>query len=145
MADLTGKLVLVVEDEPMIGYAIEDFLLAAGAGVIGPVCSVAQALDTLAATAPDCATLDWNLSRELSIPVAEQLLRRGIPFIFLTGSPIAEVTARYPGIPALPKPYDLAVLPAALARLFPQLDAALGELLPQEADIAPDPLVEGVE
>ena len=35
---------------------------------------------------PDVATLDIRLADETSFPIADELARRGIPFVFATGS-----------------------------------------------------------
>jgi ActR/RegA family two-component response regulator len=49
------------------------------------VASVAQALQAIAARAPDFALLDVELVREKSFAIAERLVALRIPFVFVTG------------------------------------------------------------
>ncbi len=64
---------------------VEDALEDAGFAVIGPVRSVAQALESLETDKPDAAVLDLNLAGENSVAVADALVARGIPFVVATG------------------------------------------------------------
>ncbi|TIP53930.1 MAG: response regulator, partial [Mesorhizobium sp.] len=82
---LSGLKVLVVEDVFMLAQDLADQLSGAGCTVIGPVPTVQQALDQADSTALDGAVLDVNLRGDRSFPLAEQLARDGVPFIFLTG------------------------------------------------------------
>lgn len=86
---LTGCLVLVVEDEPLIALDLTKHLEEAGAIVLGPVSSVPEALKILGALdrLPDVASLDLKLAEGTSIRIAEELDRLGVPFIFATGTP----------------------------------------------------------
>ena len=78
--------VLVVEDQPLIAMDLEDLLISRGYEVLGPVATVAAALDRLAATTPDAALLDIDLAGETSFAVGFELARRGVPFVFATGT-----------------------------------------------------------
>ncbi|MEG3089377.1 response regulator [Sphingomonas sp. PB4P5] len=82
---LAGRRVLVVEDDYLLGIDLAATLQGAGAEVIGPASSVAEALDMLDPL-PDVASLDVQLGDETSFPIADELARRGIPFVFVTGS-----------------------------------------------------------
>lgn len=89
-----GKVVLVVEDNAIIAIAIADSLEEAGARVLGPVSSVAAALQILKNNAVDGALLDINLIGEQSYQVAEVMTGLGRPFVFvssLTKSQVPEV------------------------------------------------------
>jgi CheY-like chemotaxis protein len=86
MGGLTGRSVLVVEDEPLLAMLLEEQLAEAGARVIGPSTTPAEALACLARELPDAAVLDRNLGGEDSLPVATELIRRGIPFMVVFGS-----------------------------------------------------------
>ena len=109
--------ILVVEDEALVAMLVEDALEDAGFGVIGPVRSVAQALETLESESPDAAVLDLNLAGENSVAVADALVARRIPFVVATGYGAAGLPPGHRGVPVLPKPYDPADLTALLARL----------------------------
>jgi CheY-like chemotaxis protein len=117
MASLTGRRILVVEDEALVAMLVEDALLDAGCEVIGPVATVAEALALLAGTRPEAAVLDLNLAGETSTPVADALAGLGVPFVVATGYGAAGLPAEHRDVPVLAKPYDPAELTAALARL----------------------------
>ncbi len=88
-AKLTGKRVLVVEDEIFVSLLVEDELRGAGAEVIGPAPSVSDALRLVEAAAADggisAAVLDINLNGMKVAPVADKLAVLGVPFLFATG------------------------------------------------------------
>jgi DNA-binding response OmpR family regulator len=109
--------VLVVEDEALVAMLVEDALLDAGFGVIGPAATVAEALDLLGQDKPDAAVLDLNLAGETSVPVADALAARGIPFVVATGYGVGGLPAGHPSVPVLAKPYDPGELVAVLNRL----------------------------
>ena len=102
---LTGQRVLLVEDEFLIAMAIEACLVDAGATVVGPAKSVAEASARLA-EAPTLAVLDYRLARdETSLPVARDLAARGVPFLFHTGNATPEeLHAQFANVPVLTKP-----------------------------------------
>lgn len=107
-APLSGRRVLVVEDEYFLARELERGLRAAGSVVIGPVPSIEAALDLLAGDpAPEVALLDINLGGEKVFPVADALTARSIPFVFTTGYDEADILARFSGTPRLQKPIDL--------------------------------------
>ena len=85
MTALTGKRILVVEDEPIIAAFVEDMLLELGATVVGPAYSVAQGLRLARTGAIDAAILDVNVRNESIAPVRDELHRSGIPLVFATG------------------------------------------------------------
>lgn len=82
---LAGRRVLVVEDQMLIAMALEEELAEAGLVVAGVAAQVAAAMDLLGRETPDLAVLDLNLGAETSIPVAQELRARGVPFVFATG------------------------------------------------------------
>lgn len=99
--------ILVVEDEYVVADDLRQSLEDMGAEVLGPVPSVRQALDLLAAgPPPDGAVLDVNLVGGLVFPLADVLAGRGIPFILATGYDASVIPAAYAGVPRCEKPYD---------------------------------------
>lgn len=82
---LAGKCVLLVEDQLVIALEGEQMLVDLGARDVVTASSASDALRSITSAAPDFAVLDINLVSSTSIPVAEELLRQGIPFIFATG------------------------------------------------------------
>ncbi len=118
MSRLSGRRILVVEDEALVAMLVEDALLEAGAQVIGPVATVAQALALLERETPDAAVLDLNLAGENSTPVADALVKRGLPFVVATGYGAEGLPPNHARVPVLAKPYDPVDLTATLASLF---------------------------
>jgi CheY-like chemotaxis protein len=82
---LSGRRVLVVEDEMIVAWLLQDMLADLGCAVVGPAARVAQALAMIDAEAIDAAVLDVNLNGQKSYPVADALAARGVPFVFSTG------------------------------------------------------------
>lgn len=103
---LAGLRVLVVEDEFLVAVALEDDLRAAGAQIAGPFPDLATALTGAARETFDLALLDVNLGGTMVYPLADALLRRGIPFLLLSGYAGADLPARFSTQHRLSKPYD---------------------------------------
>lgn len=81
---ILGRSVLLVEDELLVAWDIEQMLTAAGVRVLGPASSVGAALALLNTERPDAAILDLNLRGELVTPVARRLREMGVPFVLST-------------------------------------------------------------
>ncbi len=81
---LMGRSVLLVEDEMMIAWDIEQTLTHAGMRVMGPAASVGSALRLIGAERPDAAILDIKLRGELVTPVARKLREMSVPFVLAT-------------------------------------------------------------
>jgi CheY-like chemotaxis protein len=102
---LTGRRVLVVEDEVAISLLLEDMLLDLGCEVVGPAGRLAAATALAQTEAVDLAVLDVNLAGQPIYPVATELARRGIPFVFSTGYGAAGIDEPFRGRPVLQKPF----------------------------------------
>jgi PAS domain S-box-containing protein len=110
-AELVGARILVVEDELLVGLEIRHMLVKAGAEVIGPAATAAEAARLAEEVRPAVAVLDVNLGGDMIDPVAIRLREQGIPFVFVTGYDARRVlpeTLR--GAPVLRKPVDDAAL-----------------------------------
>jgi CheY-like chemotaxis protein len=114
---LRGRRILIVEDEALVAMLVEDALLEVGCRIVGPAATVAEALALLEREMPEAAVLDLNLSGETSAPVADALVRQGVPFLVASGYGVAGLPPAHRGVPVLAKPYDPDELTAALARL----------------------------
>ena len=104
---LQGKRILVVEDEPIIAFALEDMLMEDGADVIA-VGSLQDGLANARDERFDFAILDINLHGEKSYPIAHELGRKGVKFVFASGYGDAEHPEELAHVTTLTKPYVLA-------------------------------------
>ena len=118
-ARLAGSRILVVEDEFIIALEIQTTLEEAGASVIGPAFTVAQALEFVLHEKISAATLDLRLGRESVTPIARLLAERHIPFLLYTGQPAGDPFRRaWPEVKVVSKPASGADLAAAVADIL---------------------------
>ncbi|GAB4065711.1 GAF domain-containing protein [Ancylobacter sonchi] len=111
--------VLLVEDQMIIAMDVEFMMGEAGISRITTAASAADALRKLSDYTPDIAVLDVNLGSGTSASVAEELNRRGVPFVFATGyGDRSMIPADSGHVRVLAKPYDRDVLIAALRELY---------------------------
>ncbi len=115
-----GARVLVVEDNFLVATDIALLLESLGCTVLGPAATVEEALSITEHGRPQAAVLDINIIGGTSVPVAESLIEKRIPFFFVTGyaSPkvLPESLKRHR---RLNKPVDVGLLGRAI-------DEALG-------------------
>jgi len=107
---LTGKRVMVAEDELLVAMMIEDVLADAGCVLVGPFCNVPGALIAAKDATIDIALLDVNLRGQMIYPAAEILALRHIPFLLLTGYGRNAVPPNHPEWEACSKPFKIAGL-----------------------------------
>jgi DNA-binding response OmpR family regulator len=110
--------ILVVEDEYLIRMLLEDMLADLGHEISAGVGTIAEASDLAASSDFDAAILDVNLDGKQIFPVADILIKRGKPFVFVTGYGEGSLPDPYRGRPALQKPFQAAQLEATLAGLL---------------------------
>jgi CheY-like chemotaxis protein len=77
--------ILVVEDEPVLAFALEEALIEAGFAIAGVAARLVEALAIIASGVCDAAVLDANLAGVDAGPAASALVARGLPFIVLSG------------------------------------------------------------
>lgn len=99
----TGRIMLV-EDEVLIGMLMRDMIVGMGYFVSGPYCSLAEALSAAECQEVDAAVLDVNLGGEYVYPLADRMLEKGIPCIFVTGYDEEAMDERFALFPVLQKP-----------------------------------------
>lgn len=116
---LKGLRVLVVEDQSLVAMEIEHILTDRGCKVVGPASTVEAALRWVKTRQIDGALLDVNLQGKDVLRVAEELEKRGTPFILVTGYP-----SRATDVPIMraarriKKPFVPNDLVAAMAEVF---------------------------
>jgi DNA-binding response OmpR family regulator len=77
--------ILIVEDEPMLAFVLEDTLIDSGFEVAGVARDLPTALAIIESGVCDAAILDVNLSGVSAEPAALALTLRGLPFLILSG------------------------------------------------------------
>jgi PAS domain S-box-containing protein len=99
--------ILIVEDEAVVALQVKHDLEAAGHKVVAMATNLVQGMQLAASSEIDVAFLDVRLGDDLSTAVAENLLKRGIPFAFGTGFEDDSILPGHlRGIPRLVKPYE---------------------------------------
>ena len=111
--------VLLVEDEVLVAMAMADELKAGGWTVVGPATTLEEAQALVSSeVALDAAILDIHLHGRWVHTLAEDLDRRGVPFVVCTGYEMVDPDGRFASAP-------LIVKPVAPHRLAETLDALL--------------------
>lgn len=118
MATISRQRILVMEDEWLIAAATCAALEHAGFEVVGPAAGPDDALRRIAAEPPDAATLDIRLREDKSFAVAEELARRHIPFVFISGYTTRDVPENLQDRPFLTKPATEAEVVKAVSGLL---------------------------
>ena len=113
---LRGRRILVVEDWLVVAQEIETLLEDLGCTVVGAVPRLAEALHCARSEPIDAAVLDVNLNDEEVYPVADELLLRGIPFVFMTGYDEHAMPPEFRNWPRLEKPFSADEFSQALSR-----------------------------
>lgn len=106
MKTLNRERILVLEEQPAIGQLVVDMLDAMNGQVIGPAERLPEALALLNENEIDAAILDVKIEGQPSSPVADELIRRGIPFAFASSNSAEELARVYPGVPIITKPFS---------------------------------------
>jgi len=116
--DLSGKTILVVEDDYYVASDTAAALRGAGAIVLGPSPTAEDAAHLLEHETPTSVVLDLNLGGGgPKFDIAHRLLERGIPFIFLTGYDPDVIPDDLANIKRLQKPIALREVVEAVSRL----------------------------
>lgn len=99
--------VLILEDEPIIGFALEDMLLHIGCDRVSLATRIAEAQRIAREDQVDAAILDVNIHGAQSYPVADDLAARGVPYIFATGYGDRAHPDQHRDTLTLTKPYSI--------------------------------------
>src|SRR6516165_10464062 len=100
-----ARRVLIVEDEALIAGLIESILSAAGWSVVGPVATLERALEAIERGRLDAALLDVRINGHDAFAAADVLMRRRIPFIFVSGFTRKQMPPGYRHCAYIAKPF----------------------------------------
>src|SRR5258708_7516505 len=93
---LSGRRILVIEDEYFLAEDIALALKALGANVMGPVGELDEAAQIVEGNvAIDAAVVDINLRDEMVFSLARVLRARMVPFIFTSGYDKTSIEAEF--------------------------------------------------
>ena len=109
--------ILVVEDEALIAFMVEDMLGDLGHDVVATAMRLSQALEFAETREFDVAILDINLDGEKTFPVADVLIRRGLPFAFATGYGRDGLEGKHQDAAVIRKPFSAEELERTIRRL----------------------------
>ena len=115
---LSGRRLLVIEDETLILMMMEDMLSDLGCESITTAATVDQALALIDAQVFDAAMLDMNMNGNPSHQVAKALVARCVPFVYCTGNNSHKLMDVSPDQPVLKKPFKYEQLAEILTRLL---------------------------
>ena len=113
---IAGNKFLLVEDEPIISFALEDMMIEAGAE-IHSASSLDGGLALIDTMHFDGAVLDVNLHGRDSYPLARKLLEKGTAVVFATGYGIEPLPEDLALVETVAKPYNMEAISAAFGRI----------------------------
>ena len=113
-----GNRVLLIEDEILVAMMMRDILTELGLTVVGPFSRLSEAMIAAVHENIDGGIIDVNLGGEFVYPVADVLVAREIPFVFVTGYGVESIEGRFGHVPIIKKP----VQRQALQKIFVPID-----------------------
>jgi CheY-like chemotaxis protein len=121
------RVLLLVEDDPLVGMATQGLLEDLGYDVLGPAADAAEALAMADGERPDLVLTDINLRRHGDglLLAAELHSRLGLFSLFLSGdAPQAPILEQDYAAGYLQKPYNRAKLGDAVQAALSRIGAA---------------------
>lgn len=114
---LTGRSILVVEEEPAIAHDLERQFQRAGARVLSAG-KLRDALHLAEHPAISAAVINLRVGSDNTAAVCRRLSYLGIPFMFHTRYDAAEASQRWPDAPVVRKPADGRMVVSKIAGLL---------------------------
>ncbi len=116
---LTGRRVLVVEDEYFLADDIVLALTALCSRVLGPYGDLNEATDVVDRDiAIDAAVVDINLRNQMALPLARVLRSRQVPFVFTSGYDRRSIEPEFQDVRLLGKPLDIVAMAHELTSMI---------------------------
>ncbi|MBB5712519.1 response regulator [Sphingomonas xinjiangensis] len=114
---LQGRTILVVEDEYLLVEDLCSELEDWKATIVGPAATVQEGLRLLRDTEQlDGAILDVNLRGEHVFPLADELMARGVPFVFTTGYDASAIPSRFNKVSRCEKPVQISQVVRSISK-----------------------------
>jgi DNA-binding response OmpR family regulator len=110
---------LVVEDDWLIASFIAEQLVELGYRVVGPATTIAEAVRLTNDLDLDAALVDADIHGKFAGELAELLVRRKIPFLFVSGYPELSIKG-YASVPILQKPFKHDSLRRVVESMLPK-------------------------
>jgi CheY-like chemotaxis protein len=102
---LEGYRIFIAEDNPFAAIELEQYLRDLGCPAVGLVATVDDTLRLAKEKMFDGALLDLNLRDQSALPIARELMARGIPLVLITGYDDDAIPAELAPVPRIPKPF----------------------------------------
>ena len=116
---LSGKCILLVEEEVAFAERMEELLLTLGYSKVFVVTTLEDAIDIANCETLDVALLDVSLRDGLqTVGLGRKLARQGVRVLFMSGFNAEEMARATRGFEFVEKPLSLSRLNAALVRAF---------------------------
>lgn len=117
------KRVLIVEDEIAVAFDLEGRLREAGYETVGPAVTPEDAKTLITLGTIDCAVLDVGMLRHAKDDILGSLIRKDVPFLYLTGYGSYELPVELPPAVTLLKPSHLPDLIAGVRKMIEAAEA----------------------
>jgi CheY-like chemotaxis protein len=116
---LSGRRVLVIEDEYFLADDIAHALRKLGASIVGPTGELEEASNLLERNAAiDGAVVDINLRSDMAFPLARTLRARKVPFVFTSGYDRKSIDVEFGDVRLWEKPLNIAAMARDLADMI---------------------------
>jgi DNA-binding response OmpR family regulator len=116
---LTGRRVLVIEDEYFLADDIVRALTALGARIVGPYGDLDEATKVVDRDVTiDAAVIDINLRHEMVFPLARVLRSRKVPLVFTTGYDKSSIEPEFHDVRLWGKPLDIKAMAQELTSMI---------------------------
>lgn len=119
MTSVTGKRVLLVEDDPVVAMVVEGTLRDMGLEVVVDL-SLVDALGDVESGEFDAAVIDVGLRGENARAVMVALQAQNVPFMVMSGGDLTTLAAEFPRVRMMAKPLDMSSLQEAVRDLLGQ-------------------------
>jgi CheY-like chemotaxis protein len=113
---LRGRFIFIVEDDCVTAMDLAETLAAAGAEIVGPAGTIANAFELLRRGPQlDIALLDIEVEGAFVFDIADELVKREVPIVFTTGYERSEIPERFHAARHCEKPVGIAAIAHTLS------------------------------